>query len=416
MINSEYGAVSAGGGDRDISWGLRDLTTQLRRQRKIQGFVYTELTDIEWEHNGLVNYDRTPKRFGYDTWLPDMRPNELLGADFVGYDAPPAIVGKPGRDDHGPDLRQPFLRPDVPAQAAVVGQRLRRPRRHPHRGRARGASRSPGGLTTSSSWSRSGSRCRDYPFVGALDPDAPRSEEPAIRRQFRQPGGQARSTLAADPAARAATTSRSGSRPGTSPASNGPSRPSRRRARSTVTARAIFEYRIQVPAAVVKAHPESIYYLFEAASKAKRERVDWPERVNRQDYPQTDAGAHLAARRWPCPSTAGSIERIKLPDDPADARGVLSHLAGVEHGSHGELVDGMITLTDGDRARLAAGEPLVLRLAVPDDAPHAGGLCIFGATTGELPLDPTLDIHTRDPLPDDLGVGPDTAIALPPGP
>ena len=55
------------------------LTTQLRRQRKIQGFVYTELADIEWEHNGLVNYDRTPKRFGYETWVPDMRPNELLG-------------------------------------------------------------------------------------------------------------------------------------------------------------------------------------------------------------------------------------------------------------------------------------------------------------------------------------------------
>ena len=78
LINSEYGAVSAGSGDRDISWGLRDLTTQLRRHRKIQGFVYTELADIEWEHNGLVNYDRTPKLFGYDAWLPDMRPNELL--------------------------------------------------------------------------------------------------------------------------------------------------------------------------------------------------------------------------------------------------------------------------------------------------------------------------------------------------
>ncbi len=96
LINSEYGAVSAGGGDRDISWGLRDLTTQLRRHRKIQGFVYTELSDIEWEHNGLVNYDRTPKAFGYETWLPDMRPNELLGADFIGYDAPPALVGRPG--------------------------------------------------------------------------------------------------------------------------------------------------------------------------------------------------------------------------------------------------------------------------------------------------------------------------------
>ena len=96
LINSEYGAVSAGGGDRDISWGLRDLTTQLRRHRKIQGFVYTELADIEWEHNGLVNYDRTPKLFGYDAWVPDMKPNELLGADFIGYDSPPAIVGKPG--------------------------------------------------------------------------------------------------------------------------------------------------------------------------------------------------------------------------------------------------------------------------------------------------------------------------------
>ena len=97
-------------------------------------------------------------------------------------------------------------------------------------------------------------------------------------------------------------------------------------------------------------------------------------------------------------------------------RGVLSHLAGVEHGSHGELVDGMVTLTDRDRAGLAAGEPLVLRLAVPDDAPHAGGLCIFGADTGEMPLDPTLEIHTRDPLPADLGVDSGAAIAVPAGP
>ena len=67
-----------------------------------------------------------------------------------------------------------------------------------------------------------------------------------------------------------------------------------------------------------------------------------------------------------------------LPDDAADGRGVLSHLAGVEHGSHGELVDGQIDLTDQDRARLNAGGPLVLRLGVPDDAPHAGGLASSG--------------------------------------
>ena len=136
LINSEYGAVSAGGGDRDISWGLRDLTTQLRRHPKIQGFVYTELTDIEWEHNGLANYDRTPKVFGYDTWLPDMRPDELMGADFIGYDAPPAIVGKPGETISVPDLRQPLFGSVASGQGAVVGERLRFPRGYPHGGRA----------------------------------------------------------------------------------------------------------------------------------------------------------------------------------------------------------------------------------------------------------------------------------------
>src|SRR5207244_12148486 len=99
----------------------------------------------------------------------------------------------------------------------------------------------------------------------------------------------------------------------------------------------------------------------------------------------------------------------------AAARAGHPALPGVDPGSHGELVDGLVTLNDNDRARLAAGEPLILRLAVPGDAPQAGGLCLFGADTGELPLDPTLDIHTRDPLPVDLAAGPNSAVALPAG-
>ncbi len=176
-----------------------------------------------------------------------------------------------------------------------------------------------------------------------------------------------------------------------------------------------FEYRLELPSSVVKAHPESFYYLFQVASKAKRERVDWPERVNRQDYPQTDA-----THPWPSTLTLSvngrRVDRIELPDDAADARGVLSHLAGVEHGSHGELADGLITLTDADRAGLEAGEPLVLRFAVSNDATHAGGLCLFGANTGELPMDPTLEIRTRDPLPTELGVDLNAKIAVPAGP
>src|SRR5262249_30585175 len=49
---------------------------------------------------------------------------------------------------------------------------------------------------------------------------------------------------------------------------------------------------------------------------------------------------------------------------------------------------------------------------VPDDAPHAGGFCLFGADTGAYPFDPTLTIATEDTLPADLGVKHDAPIAV----
>ena len=66
MMNSEYGGIGAGSGDKDISWCFKYLTNELRLHQKICGYIYTELQDIEWEHNGFMNYDRTVKEFGYD--------------------------------------------------------------------------------------------------------------------------------------------------------------------------------------------------------------------------------------------------------------------------------------------------------------------------------------------------------------
>jgi len=86
LISSEFGAVGSHGGDRDISWGLRYLITQLRRHEQIGGYVYAKLSDIEWEHNGVVNFDRSPKEFGYGAFVPGMTPADLQGADFVGFD------------------------------------------------------------------------------------------------------------------------------------------------------------------------------------------------------------------------------------------------------------------------------------------------------------------------------------------
>jgi hypothetical protein len=413
LINSEYGAVSAGGGDRDISWGLRDLTTQLRRHPKIQGFVYTELTDIEWEHNGLANYDRTPKVFGYDTWLPDMRPGELLGADFIGYDVPPAIVGKPGETISVPIFVSHFSDRSHPVKVRwwVSGYDSRadlrsvvEPRSFPINWRPYDViNLEPLKITLP-----------DYPFVGAIALTLRDEENHRFAANF--------VNLVVKPDRPLPRIQRRGDRdvtirfaPRDFAQQEWPEKAEWPSGKVYGRGKGFFEYRIEVPPAVVKAHPESFYYLFQAGSKAKRERVDWPARANRQDYPQTDQN-----RTWSSTleiSVNGRpVDRITLPDDSADARGVLSHLAGAEPGSHGELVDGMVVLTDRDRAVLAAGEPMILRLAVPNNAPQQGGLCLFGATTGEMPLDPTIEIHTRDALPKDLLVDPNRSRAVPAGP
>jgi len=65
-MNSEYGGISARMGDLDVSWCFKFLTDLLRKQEKVCGYVYTELQDIEWECNGIVNYDRSRKDFGYE--------------------------------------------------------------------------------------------------------------------------------------------------------------------------------------------------------------------------------------------------------------------------------------------------------------------------------------------------------------
>lgn len=91
LINTEYGPFSAEYGtpqvltDRDISWGFRWLTTMLRRQGKLTGYVFTELYDVEFEYNGFLDYDRSVKDFGYPF---ENGPAALNAADFVGVDVP----------------------------------------------------------------------------------------------------------------------------------------------------------------------------------------------------------------------------------------------------------------------------------------------------------------------------------------
>jgi hypothetical protein len=124
----------------------------------------------------------------------------------------------------------------------------------------------------------------------------------------------------------------------------------------------------------------------EVSAKAGREKVDWAQRVHPDDYPQTDGKK--------CPSRvivelAGERAAVwELPDDPADARGVLSHWAGVERGSYGYLMEAELLLNPVLRARLQQERTLTIRLIVPPDLP--GGIAVYGMQMGCYPMEPTV--------------------------
>ncbi|OCL28749.1 glycoside hydrolase family 2 [Orenia metallireducens] len=49
--------------------GIKNIIEEMRKRSKINGYVVTELTDIEWETNGFLDYFREPKE-GYEN-IPD---------------------------------------------------------------------------------------------------------------------------------------------------------------------------------------------------------------------------------------------------------------------------------------------------------------------------------------------------------
>ncbi|MCS6923953.1 MAG: beta galactosidase jelly roll domain-containing protein, partial [Fimbriimonadales bacterium] len=96
FINNEYGYLAAFDGDGDWSWGGLALTNTLRSLDRLVGYVYTELTDIEWEHNGVYNYDRSPKEYGFDFWAERMSVRDLFAEDFLVIDLPAIKRAAPG--------------------------------------------------------------------------------------------------------------------------------------------------------------------------------------------------------------------------------------------------------------------------------------------------------------------------------
>jgi hypothetical protein len=405
LINSEYGSVSAGGGDRDVSWGFRDLTTQLRRHPKIQGYIYTELSDIEWEHNGFYDYDRSKKEFGYDAFVPGMTVADLQGADFIGFDAPPAIVAKPGETVRVPLFVSHYSeRTEAPTLKWWITGTDDYGKPDSSEPREREVNWTPYGVTEQKPLAF---RVKG-PFVGAValvlqDKSGAKIAANFVNVVVKPEAPQARVERLGDHKVALRFTPEDY-------ASEDWSGPVGGTGKAYGQGTGEFTYRLKVPDAVVKAKPVSVEFLLEASSKAGREKVDFADHRNPQDYPQTDA------MKWPSTLTVSingtPAVGTELADDPADARGVLSHVNRVEHGSHGELIRLDVPLREEVLADLAAGKPLVVSLGTPDDAPEIGGLALFGENTGAFPFDPTVTITTEADLPADLGVKPDAPVAI----
>ncbi|MDR0381697.1 MAG: hypothetical protein LBH86_06885 [Oscillospiraceae bacterium] len=98
FFNSEYGGVPSNGGDNDISWCFKYQTDIQRLNQKLQGYVYTEPFDVQYERNGFLKYDRSRKEMGYDemAYGGDMSPVYLNAQEYVGVDGDPMVTLAPG--------------------------------------------------------------------------------------------------------------------------------------------------------------------------------------------------------------------------------------------------------------------------------------------------------------------------------
>lgn len=75
MMNSECGNVwgyEGSTGDVDITWDYHKMMNAFRAHPQCAGWLYTEHHDVINEWNGYVRYDRSPKTFGLDAFVPGM--------------------------------------------------------------------------------------------------------------------------------------------------------------------------------------------------------------------------------------------------------------------------------------------------------------------------------------------------------
>jgi len=376
MMNSEYGGIGARMGDRDVSWCFRFLTNELRLHEKMCGYVYTEHMDIEWEHNGFMNYDRTVKEFGYDV-------RDLNAADFIAIDHPPAKVYAPGERFRA-DLYSSHFSQD-PVEDAVLKWRVEvvdaAGERHvPEQGTCPIA-------FPQYSVAKAATVEFDVPDCRGLAQVVVAVEDASGRRLARNlidfeifpgelpPAEQVeprRWVLRFHPASH----TRADWDVEATPTGEDDGH------REIVAGREVgfFEYSVRLPREM---EPDAIRDIAVCAELS----------AARPGVPQTDADKHPSEVTISVNGVPIATELLE--NDPCDARGALSYIHGLS-GRYGYLV----SASTGKRTREAlrsgvTGDTITVRFEVRANATHCGGLSVYGGRAGRYPKDPWLNIVTE---------------------
>ena len=376
LINSEYGGISAGAGDKDVSWCFKYLTNELRLHPKICGYIYTELQDIEWEHNGFMNYDRSVKEFGYD-YL------DINTLDFIAIDYPPGTTVTPG-DEIKADIYASHF-----SHKTITGTTL-----HWQLDTMSATHWQPDTMSATGSFTRgiiSGSveipfpqyqvqhvhqlelQIPDiYPAVGTLHVWVTDHTGTVVARNFIN---FEHFVELPDPVELHYQTVHLNYTPGNISESSW-DEPTTDAQLFSAVGSGYVEYEVSLPEGLSTTDVSEPELVFEASSAYGGARQTEPEK-----YP-SDVTISV---------NGVEIDTIRIPDCPADARGVLSYIHG-QPGIYGYLynikLDPSIVLN-------GKTDTLRVRYEVKADAEAKGGFALYGARMGRYPTGPHLLIHRK---------------------
>ena len=367
LINSEYGGISAGAGDKDVSWCFKYLTNELRLHPKICGYIYTELQDIEWEHNGFMNYDRSVKAFGYD-YL------DINTLDFIAIDYPPGTTVAPGDQIKADIYASHFSHKTITGTTLHWQLDTMSATGHVTRGNVSGNVEIPFPQYQVQHVHQLELRIPDvHPAVGTLHVWVTDHSGTVVARNFInfEHFVEAKPRVELNDSG----TVRLNYAPGNISESSW-DEPTTDEELFSATESGYVEYEVPLPEELGTADVAEIELIFEASSCYGGARQTEPEKYL-SDVTISVNGVE--------------IDTIRIPDCPADARGVLSYIHG-EPGIYGYLHNVKV-----DPSLFLNGKTSTLRVRyeVKADAEAKGGFALYGARMGRYPTGPHLLIRQK---------------------